>query len=157
MSPGLRFLRIACALGLLGTADASIAQTYYSLQGGSGAQVQIGDELPLPIWLVYSGLPNPTMTVFPPLLIAPNANPAKALVKQTAGPDPKKITIPPGALRRAAPGAKFIGAAKQNTRIFQVRTNIEFSAPAPALGSAVLQAGGRTGAPIATFTGPAAA
>src|SRR5262249_28371136 len=145
MSRASRWLRITGTAGLIGASGPMPALADdYSLSGGSGQQFEIGDDLPLPIWLVYSGGPSPTNAKFPPLLIPPNTNMAKALVKQTAGADPKRLTIPPGAFRRKAPGAKRIGVAQRNPRIFQVRTNIEFSAPAPALGSAVLAAGGRT-------------
>ena len=120
--------------------------TYYSVTGG-GAQFQIGHNRPLP-------LQNPPIaygTMFPPLLIPVNPDPAKALVQQTAGPDPKQITIPPGVLHRPAPGAKALGVAFFVPKLLQVRTNIEFSGPAPALGAAVLKAGGRTGPPIVSF------
>src|SRR5262249_52929634 len=78
----------------------------------------------------------------------------KALVKQTAGPDPKQITLPPGALLRKAAGPQVVGLVKQNPAIWQVRTNVSFSAPAAKFGSAVLKKGGRTGASKATFAGP---
>jgi hypothetical protein len=91
-------------------------------------------------------------TMFPPLLIPVNKDPAKALIQQTSGPDPKKMIIPPGVLRRPAPGPKALGMIGHE-RMIQIRTNVEFSVPAPKLG-AVLRAGGRTGAPIASFPGP---
>jgi hypothetical protein len=139
------------ALALPGPAGAA----YYSVTGG-GAQLQIGDgEFPLPVQpATAGGAQIGTMTMFPPLLIPVNPDPAKALVKQTAGPDPKQITIPPGVFVRPAPGPKAIGVLKHNPKLLQVRTNFTFSAPAPQLGSAALRAGGRTGPPIATFKGP---
>jgi hypothetical protein len=91
--------------------------------------------------------------MFPPLLIAPNPDPAKRLIKQTTGADPKRMTLPPGVFLRKAPGPGFVGVAQQNGRMFQVRTNAAFSAPANVLGSAFLKAGGRTGAAITTLMG----
>jgi hypothetical protein len=147
------WLRIAFALAVVVAAGAAPAQTYYSLVGGSGEQLQIGDDLFLPLRTGYSSV-SPSMTMFPPLRIPLQKLPSKALAKQTPGPDPKRITLPPAVFNRPAPGARRVGVANRNPRIFQARTNIAFSAPAPAGGSAVLQAGGRTGAPIATFYGP---
>ena len=152
MTLAARSLRVACALVVLGAAGAASAQTYYSLVGGSGEQLELGDDFFLPIQ-TYSSFP-PSMGVFPALRIPLQKNPSKALAKQTAGPDPKRITLPPAVFHRPAPGARRVGVANRNPRIFQARTNIAFSAPAPAGGSAVLQAGGRTGAPITTFNGP---
>jgi hypothetical protein len=97
-----------------------------------------------------------TKTVFPPLLIPVNKNPANALIQQTTGPDPKQITIPPGVLRRPPPGQKALGLAKLNPKLLEVRTNVDLSAPAAKLGAAVLRAGGRTGPPVATYHGPIA-
>ena len=51
-------------LGFAGTAQAGTKQ--YSLSNGSGAQVHIGDGLPLP---VASGPFTGTGSAFPPLLI----------------------------------------------------------------------------------------
>ena len=141
--------------GALLAAAPSSAQPYYSLQNGSGEQFERGPR-PGPVQPATTGgsamARIGTGTMFPPLLIPKNADPAKALVKQTAGPDPKQLTIPPAALRRRAPGPTLHGVARYEQRVLQVRTNRAFSAPA--LGSAVLRAGGRTGPPIATFTGP---
>ena len=144
-------LRIACLLVVLGWAGSSQAQ-YYSITGGGG-QAQIGDGLLLPIQpTTISGSPAGTMTMFPPLLIPVNPNPAKALVFQPAGPDPRKMTVPPGAFyRKAAPSV--VGVALNNPAAFQVKTAIEFSGPGPAFGTAVLSAGGRTGAPTTTIMG----
>jgi hypothetical protein len=149
----------AVAIALLFASHAtSAAPQYYSVAGG--LQFQIGSERPMPLQLFPVNTATPmnqlvTMTKFPPqLLIAVTPDPAKALIQQTTGPDPKQITIQPGLLRRAATGPKAQGALKFNPRILQVRTNAEFSAPAPALGAAVLRAGGRTGPPVVTYAGP---
>ena len=121
---------------------------YYSVSGG-GAQLVIADA-PRPLQAATG-----TGTMFPPLLIPPNPNPGKALIKQTSGPDPKRMTIPPGVLKRKAPGAPaFQGIFKRNSNIWQVRTRASFSAPAAKFGTAVFKAGGRTGAPVTTFPGP---
>lgn len=92
--------------------------------------------------------------MFPPLLIPVNPNPAKALIQQTAGADPKRMTIAPQAFHRAAPGPNRLGVANFNFDLFQVQTNVQFSAPAPAAGSAVLKASGRTGAATTSFVAP---
>jgi hypothetical protein len=99
---------ILIALLLLGSQAGSAA--YYSVTGG-GLQFQIGDgERPMPIQPPTTGGTKRnqvgTGTMFPPLLVPVNPDPAKALVQQTAGPDPKKITIPPGVLVRKAPGRR---------------------------------------------------
>jgi hypothetical protein len=151
------------ALGILLFAAPSSAgggPQYYSLSGG-GLQFQIGSERPMPIQPVPTTggkFPSPgkqiaTMTVFPTLLIPVNPDPAKALVQQTSGPDPKQITVPPGAFHRPAPGPMTLGVARFNPKLLQVRTNIEISAPAPALGPVVLKAGGRTGPPLMSVPG----
>jgi hypothetical protein len=128
--------------------------TYYSVTGG-GAQFQIGYNRPLPLQLpsTSKGFIG-TGTMFPPLLIPVDPDPARALVQQTAGPDPKQITIPPGVLHRPAPGPKVLGVAWPHPMFLQLRTNIDFYGPAPKLGAAVLKAGGRTGPPIASFALP---
>src|SRR5687768_17342431 len=105
MSLASRSLGITCALAVLGSAGAVRGQTYYSLTGGSGAQLQLGNDFFLPVQTGYTSL-FPSMTGFPPLRIPRQKNPSEALVKQTAGPDPKRITIPPAVLHRPAPGAK---------------------------------------------------
>src|SRR5262245_41310485 len=126
----------------------SEAQPYYSLQGGSGEQFQ-HENGPWPMQAATTGgsamAPIGTGTRFPPLLIPKNIDPGKALVRQTNGPDPKQITIPLAALRRPAPGPTFHGVAHDQPHLFQVRTNLGFTAPALAAGSAKLRAGGRTG------------
>src|SRR5262249_2852045 len=51
-------------------------------------------------------------------------------------------------------GPAVRGLFKRNPFFLQIRTNASFSAPAAKFGTAVLKAGGRTGAAIATFAGP---
>ena len=146
-------------LAALGFASASRAQQYYSVSGGGG-QLQIGDGLPIPIQAqitamggaMSTGGPIGTGANFPDkLLIPPNTIPAKRLIKQTAGPDPKKMIIPPGVFRRKAPGPVVIGVAPYNPKLFQVKTNLSLTAPG--FGTATFKAGGRTGAATATFSG----
>jgi hypothetical protein len=91
--------------------------------------------------------------MFPPLLIPRNQAPHEALVKQTAGADPKRITIPPGVFQRPVPAAPVTVGIAPQSRVLQLRTRLGFSGPSPALGSAVWDAGGRTGPPITTFAG----
>ena len=152
--------RWAIALLALAGQSAPAAAEYYSVTGG-GAQFQIGNEIPLPLQPAVPvsktvGKPIGTMTMFPPLLIPVNPDPAKALIRQTSGPDPKKMTIPPGVFRRPAPGPNVLGLISRNPKLLQVRTNIEFSMPAPIFGSAMFRAGGRTGAAKTFFPGPVA-
>lgn len=166
-------LRIVGMLVALGWAAMAHAQAWYSIStnpADSGGQAQIGGGLPLPIQLATSTMggklsngttmtpsggtaPGPIGTGmnFPPLLIP--VNPNKPLVKQTAGADPKQMTVPVGAFRRPAPGPTVLGVAANNPTVYQVRTNIEFSGPAPAFGSAMFKASGRTGAKTTTFNG----
>ena len=156
MAPQSKSLLTAFALSVvLGSAAAQAAcipgvlsPCRYSITGGGG-QTQIGDGLLLPIQpATVSGAPVGTGTLFPPLLIPPN--PAK-LVKQT-GANPKKMTVPPGAFRRKA-SPQILGVVVFNPTVFQVKTNIEFSGPGPAFGSAFFGAGGRTGAHTSVIMG----
>jgi hypothetical protein len=153
-----RSLLAALMLVALGFATPSQA-TYYSITGGGG-QAAIGGGLPLPIQPAHvmtsiGGMTNfGTKTMFPPLLIPVNPNPSKAIVKQTGGPDPKQMTVPVGAFHRVPAGALVLGVSLDNTTVYQVRSNIEFSGPAPLNGSAVFKVGGRAGAKTTTHTGP---
>jgi len=165
-------VRIACLLVALCWAATSHAQSWYSIStnaADSGGQAQIGGGLPLPIQPATStmggklsngttmtpmgataGGPIGTGMNFPPLLIP--ANPNKPLVKQTAGADPKAMTIPVGAFKRKGV-AKAIGVALNNPTVYQVQTNLDYTGPAPAWGSAMFKASGRTGAKTTTFVG----
>jgi hypothetical protein len=141
-------LWITCLL-ILGLAAPSQA-VYYSLGSGSGGQAQIGDGLLLPIQpTTIAGSPAGTGTMFPPLLIP--GNPAK-VISQTAGPSPKKMIVPPGAFFRKA-SKNVVGVAVNNPAAFQVETNIEFSGPGAAFGTATASAGGRTGAATTVIMG----
>jgi hypothetical protein len=153
-------LWITCLLIVIGWAGASQAQCTnlpgpslepcYVLGAGSGGEAQIGDGLLLPIQpTTIAGSPAGTGTMFPPLLIP--GNPAK-VISQTAGPMPKKMKVPPGAFFRKA-SKSVVGVAVNNPGAFQVETNIEFSGPGAAFGSATASAGGRTGAATATIMG----
>jgi hypothetical protein len=138
----IALLVVVCGAG-------SSQAVYYSITGGGG-QTQIGDGLPLPLQpATVSGSPAGTGTMFPPLLIPPN--PA-VVISQTAGPSPKKMRVPPGAFyKKALP--MTLGVVVFNPSIFQVRTNIEFSGPGTAFGSATISAGGRTGAATTVIMG----
>jgi len=140
------------------TASASSAQTYYSITGGGG-QTQIGDGLPLPIQVNRTpmGAAIGTGTMFPPLLIPVNPNPAKALVKQT-GSAPAQLKLPPGVLLRVPALPKVIALVANNPKIFQVKTRISFSGPAKVKGTMTFKKNGvRTkavsfaGAPAGSF------
>jgi hypothetical protein len=134
-------------IALLAFTANGASATYYSVTGG-GAQFWVGDFRPVPLRPLT---PPATGTMFPLLVIPVNPSPSKALVQQTAGPDPKQITIPPGVLHRKAPGPQLLGVHHRRPPFLQLRTNIEFSAPAAPLGAAVLKAGGRTGPPVVSF------
>ncbi len=156
--PGRGLLGSLSLFAVLGFASASPAQ-YYTISGGGG-QLQIGDGLPIPIQpqstsmggSMSTGGPIGTGANFPDkLLIPPNTNPAKRLIQQTAGPDPKKMIIPPGVFQRKAPGPSVLGVAPYNPELYQLETNLSLTAPG--FGTATFEAGGRTGAATATFTG----
>lgn len=166
-------VRIAALLVALGWAATAHAQAWYSVSSNpadSGGQAQIGGGLPLPIQLATSSMggklsngttmtpmgatkggPIGTGMNFPPFLIP--VNPNKPLVKQTAGADPKQITIPVGAFRRHSTVKKVIGVSLNNPTVYQVQTNLDYTGPAPVWGSAMFKAGGRTGAKTTTFVG----
>jgi hypothetical protein len=137
------------AIGFAGAANAA----YFSVTGGGG-QAQIGDGLPLPIQVNKTGGGGPlgTGTMFPPLLIPINPNPAKALVKQT-GVNPAQMKVPPGVFLRIPASAKVIGVANNNPKVFQVKTNITFSGPANVKGTMTFKKDGWRTAPGATFIG----
>jgi len=150
---------LLCTMSLLvaiAIAGGAQAQPFYSVTSGGGQQ-QIGDGLPLPAQDQISAMggkngtggPIGTYQNFPPLLI-----PVKnlAVVKQTAGPDPKKITVPPGVFRRiptangTTMGVKvplLIGVAANNPNVLQVRTTLSFSGPNKTQGSMTFMAGAR--------------
>jgi hypothetical protein len=138
------------AVGFAGAANAA----YYSITGGGG-QAQIGDGLPLPIQVNKTGGGGPigTGTMFPPLLIPVNSDPAKALIKQTGASAPLPMKVPPGAFKRVPSGALAIGVANNNPKVFQVKTNISFSGPAAIKGSMTFKKNGWRTVPVETFTG----
>jgi hypothetical protein len=166
-------LRIACLLVALGMAQGARAQNkYYSVNGGGG-QAQIGDGLALPAQDPISsmggksGLGGPIGTYqnFPPLLIpvaiigkqhpagmTMTLVPGPAVVKQTAGADPKKMIVPPGVLKRVPTGPQTVFIAVNNPKVLQVRTTLSFSAPAKTPGSMTFKAGQRV-AKTATYNG----
>ncbi len=151
-------LRIAGLLVAIAIAGGAQAQTDFYVVSGGGGQAQIGDGLPLPAQDQVStmggkngtGGPIGTYTNFPPLLIPVKAN---ALIKQTTGPDPKKMTVPPGVFRRipttnmttmGVPAPLRLGVAANNPNVLQVRTTLSFSGPAVGPGSMTFMTGQRT-------------
>jgi hypothetical protein len=151
-------LRIVGMLVAVCIASGAQAQPYYSVTSGGG-QAQIGDGLPLPAQdqITPNGGPF-SMTLgpigtfrnFPPLLIP--IKKGGAVIKQTAGPDPKKMTIPPGVFRRiptvngtpnGVPVPLEIAVAVNNPNVLQVRTTLSFSAPAVGPGTMTFMAGQR--------------
>jgi hypothetical protein len=137
------------AIGFAGAANAA----YWTITAGGG-QAQIGDGLPLPIQVNKTTMGGPlgTGTMFPPLLIPVNPNPAKQLIKQT-GTNPAQMKVPPGVLLRIPASPKTIGVANNNPKVFQVRTKISFSGPANKLGTMTFKKDGWRTAPGAVFTG----
>lgn len=123
----------ALACLLIGLRPASAAAGHqYPLAGN--ARFQAGSGLPRPI--TFTQVPHGRVVAIP-----------GALVEQTAGPDPKQLTIPAGQL--TAPGNPitvpvFLG----NDQIFQVQTAVAVSFPRQ---QATFKANGRTGAPTVTF------
>src|SRR5262245_37075413 len=132
--------------------------------GGSGLQFHLGDFLALPI--------QPKITVpFPTtmqLLVPPlgGATSPTGFVLQTAGPDPKDITIIYPVLGRAAKYTQ-LGVVKDHPPFFAVATNLSVQFPQNG-GTAMFRLGtsmdptavgwgGRTGATTTTFTTPVAA
>jgi len=149
MSRSISISMVSC---LLAATPAAAQTQYYTVTGG--AQFQIGNRMALPLQNPKTNMGGPigTTQMFPPLLIPVNPSPNKAWVQETGSVDPRPIRIPPGVLYRKSPGRKALGG--QGPKLLEVRTNVDFSAPPSALGTAVLKAGGRTGAPNVTFTGP---
>lgn len=112
----LRWAALSVALVFAAGVVATSAQAVvYPLSGN--ARLQIGFGLPFPIG--FSPAPNGRI----------NAKPG-AVVMQTTGPDPKKMTIPPGQL--TAPGTPV--AIGLGGNVFQVQTAIGLSFPGPGLG-----------------------
>jgi len=129
---------------------ASAGTKYYSVNGGGG-QAQIGDGLPIPAQDQYSSMggkngtggPIGTFTNFPPLLIPINKDKHKVIVKQTTTMTMQpNLIVPPGVFRRiptkngttmGTPVPLYIGVAKNNAKVLQVRTTLSFSGPGPKL------------------------
>jgi hypothetical protein len=139
---GTRSLRIVSMLVAIGFSGAASAGTYYSITGGGG-QAAIGEGLPLPIQpnKTPGGQPFGTMTMFPPLLIPVNPDPAHALIKQT-GSAPAQMKIPPGVFKRVPASPKAVGVRNNNPAVWQVRTKISFSGPALAPGTMTFKKNG---------------
>jgi hypothetical protein len=147
-STSLKAMGLLVALTIASAAQAGTK--YYTVSGGGG-QAQIGDGLPIPAQDQYSAMggknftngPIGTYTNFPPLLVPLNPDKSKAIVKQTTTMTMQpKMTIAPGVFRRipttngkvtGVPVPLYIGVAKNNAKVLQVRTTLSFSGPAPML------------------------
>jgi hypothetical protein len=119
--------------------------------GGSGLQYHIGGGLALPIQPKVT-LPFPTTMQ---LLVPPvgGATTPTGFVLQTAGPDPKGITIHYPILRKPGGVNNVVGVFKDNPGIFQVGTNLSVQLPQNSA-TAMFGLGLRTGATTTTFTTP---
>jgi hypothetical protein len=138
-------LPFVCALFVLGWVGAAGAQQTYVLSAGSGAQIQIGGGLPLPIqptdgpdvgstpdWGAsgVAASKGPGASVFPPLLI-PRRNPFVTVMGTTGMATGQKLTIPAGVLSRPAQ-YNVLGVNAQNSKLYAVATNLTFKWPAAA-------------------------
>lgn len=122
---------IACVALWASTAQATV----HSLSGN--LRFQIGFGLPVPI--TPAPVPEGAIVAVP-----------GATVMQTTGPNPKRLSLPPGVL--TAPGATYlIGVFPADSAVFQLRTALEFRFPQTMTGmggpapAALFSAGGRTG------------
>ncbi len=141
---------ISVALVWGGTAQ---AQRLYSLQPGSGGQLQIGGGLPLPVGPagIFNGGKVPgEAALFPPLLVQPR----NLVVQELVGGG---LQLPAGLLSRMAPGVPNpIAVFPQNPAVFQVATSIDYRFPAAAAtfapqggpGNTILASAGGTGRAI---------
>ena len=121
-------------LGALAGLWASTGQAQnYPLVGN--ARFQLGNGLPIPI--TATPVPNGKVVAVP-----------GAVVQQTAGPDPKQITMAPGQLTAPGTPKVTLGLFPFNSKVFSVRTSRAVSFPKQ---QATLRAGGRAGAPTVTF------
>ena len=140
----LMLKRVAFVAMLLGILFAGTAQARnYSLTGG-GAQLQIGNGLPLPIQAATAGTGN----VFPNLLIPVNA---VNIVGTTAMASQQKIVVPAGAMNKSA-AQLTLGVNNSNPTLYAVATNLSYSWPTAA---ATLSTGARTGAKTTTLAAAA--
>jgi len=150
-----RSLRIACMLVALSFASTmASAQTYYSITGGGG-QAQIGDGLPLPIQVNKTTMGGAigTKGMFPTKLLIPvNPDPGKRLIKQT-GAAPAQMKVPAGVFLRVPTKALTVGVAKNNPKVFQVRTKLSFSGPNVTKGTMTFKKDGVRTAATVSFPG----
>jgi hypothetical protein len=129
-------------------ANSAEAQRSYPLSGN--ARFQIGDGLPIPIG--FTAPPNGKVFAI---------NGAR-VTQTTVGADPRQMSFQPAQLRH--PGGNInLPVFAFNSKVFQVKTNIEINFPAPNGGPGTVpntvsprsdntfKAGGRTGAATVTF------
>jgi hypothetical protein len=123
-------------------ANSAEAQRSYPLSGN--ARFQIGDGLPIPIG--FTGPPNGKVFAI---------NGAR-VTQPTTGADPRPMSFQPAQLRHPG-GAINLPVFAANSKVFQVKTNIEINFPAPNGGPGTLgsdntfKAGGRTGGATVTW------
>ena len=129
-------LPFVCLMLVLGWALTAGAQQTYLLGSGSGAQLQIGGGLPLPIQLTDANLDatvdwgasgsagsmGPGGGVYPPLLI-PRRHPFVTVMGTTGMTMGQQLTIPPAVLQRNA-AYKILGVNLQNNKLYAVATNL---------------------------------
>lgn len=122
-----RWIASACLIVALVWGSTAQAQQLYSLEPGSGGQIQIGGGLPLPVGPagIFGGGKVPgEAALFPPLLVQPR----HLVIKETVG---GALQFPPGVLSRMAPGVPNpIAVFSQNVAVFQVATSIDYRWPA---------------------------
>lgn len=122
-----RWIASACISVALVWGSTAQAQRLYSLQPGSGGQLQIGGGLPLPVGpagIFNGGKTFADRANFPPLLVPPR----NLVVKELVGGG---LQLPAGLLSRMAPGVPNpIAVFPQNPKVFQVATSIDYRFPA---------------------------
>jgi len=141
----LKRLALLIAFLFLGLCLATSAQAKkFSLTGG-GAQLHIGNGLPLPV-LGGSVTVLVTGTVFPVLNI-PVAPGGATAMGTTAMAIQKKLSVHPGVLSLPA-SQKTVGLFFSNTSVFAVGTNLKYTWPSA---EAVFSTGARTGAKTVSY------
>jgi len=117
-------------------ASAQAQTARYSLSGNTRSQIGAG--LPLPI--TFQPAPNGKVVLD-----------ADSYVFQTAGPDPKAMTLvkTPSPIFGPVTTTAFVG--QFNPSVMQVKTSLVVNGPAGTAGTAMFSAGGRTGPAIFTW------
>lgn len=171
MSFKIRTLVLACLLVAFGWGGANAQPTQFTLDPGSGGQLQIGTGLPLPVGSagIYLGgmtsmngatvmltLPGGVVTFtdgpgtayWPPLDVPPASPAPGAIVQNQSTAQGGAIQVPAGVLSKPAAGTPVaIAVFPTNPAVFQVATSISYAWPAAA---ATLAPGGGPGIPGTT-------